>query len=91
VGAQGVNEASLAEMLTKERREEFYRRERKAAEPQPKSKDPLLHLPRLGGEKRGGLGVRYRVQGFGFRFLDLSVSFVSDFELRISDFDSVAP
>ena len=69
--------------------------QRKAAEPQPKNrKIPLLHLLRRGGEKRGGglgtSGIGFQVSDFDFWISDLSVSFVSDFELRISDFDSVA-
>ena len=87
-----MNEASVADVQTKERREEFYRKERKAAEPKSKNrKIPLLHLPRRGGEKRGlsASGIGFLVLDFDFWISDLSGSFVSDFELRISDFNSV--
>ena len=53
-------------------RENFNVWQCKAGEPQPKNRNiPLLHLPRRGGEKRGGLaravsGSRFRISIFGF-------------------------
>gem|GEM_PF-2125045 len=51
-------------------------------------RSPSYISPVAGERREGAWRVWYRVPGFGFRFLDLIVSFVSDFELRISDFNS---